>query len=62
MEEEISAAKGSALAELQKEDLSLQGVEELSDRIVLLQAEIARIEAILESKKGSRSDAEALFK
>ena len=62
MEEEISAAKGSALAALQKEDLSLQGVEELSDRIVLLQAEIVRIEAILESKKGSRSDAEALFK
>ncbi|MCH1569288.1 MAG: DUF1192 domain-containing protein [Alphaproteobacteria bacterium] len=62
MEEEISAAKGSALAALQKEDLSLQGVEELSDRIVLLQAEIARIEAILESKKDSRSDAEALFK
>jgi len=62
MEEEISAAKGSALEALQKEDLSLQGVEELTARIALLKDEIARAEAMLESKKGSRSDAEALFK
>jgi uncharacterized small protein (DUF1192 family) len=62
MEEEITAPKGSALDELQKQDLSLQGVEELAERIILLKAEIARAEAMLESKKGSRDDAEALFK
>ena len=62
MEEEISAPKDSALAELAKQDLSLQGVDELSARIVLLEAEIVRARAMLESKKGSRDDAEALFK
>lgn len=62
MEEEINAPKDSALADLQKQDLSLQGVDELSARIVLLEAEIARARAMLESKKGSRDDAEALFK
>lgn len=62
MEEEITAPKGSALDELQKQDLSLQGVEELAERIILLKAEIARAEAMLKSKKGSRDDAEALFK
>lgn len=62
MEEEITAPKDSALADLQKQDLSLQGVDELSARIVLLESEIARARAMLESKKGSRDDAEALFK
>lgn len=62
MEEEITAPKDSALTDLQKQDLSLQGVDELSARIVLLEAEIARARAMLESKKGSRDDAEALFK
>ena len=62
MEEEISAPKGSVLEQLVKEDLSLQGVEELTARIGLLKEEIGRVEAMLESKKGSRNDAEALFK
>ena len=62
MEEEISAPKGSILEQLTKQDLSLQGVEELSARIALLKEEITRAEAMLESKKGSRNDAEALFK
>ena len=61
MEEEITAPK-DRLAELAKQDLSLQGVDELSARIVLLEAEIVRARAMLESKKGSRDDAEALFK
>ena len=62
MEEEITAPKDSALAELAKQDLSLQVLDELSARIVLLEAEIVRARAMLESKKGSRDDAEALFK
>ena len=62
MEEEITAPKDSALAELAKQDLSLQGVDELSARIVLLEDEIVRARAMLESKKGSRDDAEAFFK
>ena len=62
MEEEISAPKGRILEQLTKQDLSLQGVEELTARIALLKEEITRAEAMLESKKGSRNDAEALFK
>ena len=61
MEEENTAPKGSALEALMKEDLSLQGVEELNQRIGFLRDEIARTEAMLESKKGSRNEAEALF-
>ncbi len=62
MEEEKDAPKGSVLAQLAEQDLSLQGVEELIARIGLLKEEIGRAEAMLESKKGSRNDAEALFK
>ena len=62
MEEEINAPKGSVLEQLTQQDLSLQGVEELTARIGLLKEEIGRAEAMLESKKGSRNDAEALFK
>ena len=62
MEEEINAQKGSVLEQLAQQDLSLQGVEELTARIGLLKEEISRAEAMLESKKGSRADAEALFK
>ena len=62
MEDEISAPKGSILKQLTTQDLSLQGVEELTARIALLKQEIIRAEATLKSKKGSRHDAEALFK
>lgn len=61
MEEENTALAGSALDLLAKEDLTLQGVEELALRIDLLTREIARAQAMLDSKKGSRSEAEALF-
>ena len=61
MEEENTGPKGSPLDLLAREDLSLQGVEELSARIALLNEEIARAQTMLESKKGSRNEAEALF-
>ena len=61
MEEEI-APKSDTLSALINEDLSQLGLEELEERITTLKAEIERITAVLESKKGSRSDAEALFK
>ena len=47
MEEEISAPKGSVLEQLTQQDLSLQGVEELTARIGLLKEEIGRAEACL---------------
>ena len=61
MEEEI-APKSDILSALINEDLSQLGLEELEERIMTLKAEIERITAVLESKKGSRADAEALFK
>ena len=61
MEEEITP-KSDTLSALINEDLSQLGLEELEERITTLKAEIERITAVLESKKGSRSDAEALFK
>ena len=61
MEEEI-APKSDTLSALINEDLSQLGLEELEERITTLKAEIERITAVLESKKGSREDAEALFK
>jgi uncharacterized small protein (DUF1192 family) len=61
MEEEITP-KSDTLSALINEDLSQLGLEELEERITALKAEIDRISAVLESKKGSRADAEALFK
>ena len=61
MEEEI-APKSDTLSALINEDLSQLGLEELEERITTLKAEIERITAVLESKEGSRADAEALFK
>lgn len=61
MEEEITP-KSDTLSALINEDLSQLGLEELEERITTLNKEIERITAVLESKKGSRADAEALFK
>ena len=61
MEEEI-APKSDTLSALINEDLSQLGLEELEERIATLMAEIERITAVLESKKGSRADAETIFK
>ena len=61
MEEEI-APKSDTLSALINEDLSQLGLEELEERITTLKAEIERITAVLESKKGSRADAEALLR
>ena len=61
MEEEITI-KSDTLSVLINEDLSQLGLEELEERITALKVEIERITAVLESKKGSRADAEALFK
>ena len=61
MEEEI-VPKSATLSALVTEDLELLGLEELEERISVLKTEIERVKAVLESKKGSRAEAEALFK
>ena len=62
MEEEIRTSLGSALRDLVAEDLALMSLDDLSLRVEVLQAEIERALAMIESKKGFHSDAEALFK
>ena len=44
------------------QELGLLSVSELSDRIELLRAEIARLEAAISSKKASRDVASQFFK
>ena len=61
MEEEI-VPKSDTLSALVSEDLELLGLEELEERISVIKTEIERVKAVLESKKGSRAEAEALFK
>lgn len=61
MEEEI-VPKSDTLSALVTEDLELLGLEELEERISVIKTEIERVKAVLESKKGSRAEAEALFK
>lgn len=53
--------RGAALEMALKEDLEIFGVEELRERIEMLQAEIARTQAQLDRKKASRSAADAFF-
>ena len=44
------------------QDLALLSVEELSERISVLNDEIARLQAALEKKRASRSAADQFFK
>jgi uncharacterized small protein (DUF1192 family) len=53
--------RGDTLKALAREDLELYGREELEERIELLKAEIARIEAQLQRKHAGRAAADALF-
>jgi uncharacterized small protein (DUF1192 family) len=46
---------------LRKEDLDLFGVEELTERIERLEAEIDRTRTALERKRARRDAADALF-
>jgi uncharacterized small protein (DUF1192 family) len=53
---------GSTLSALAKEDLELYSVADLEERIVALEAEIARSKTAIETKGSKRSAADALFK
>lgn len=44
------------------QDLALLSVEEITERIALLQEEIARLEEALNKKRASRSAADQFFK
>ncbi len=57
-----NASRGTAaLAGLAKEDLDPYSVEELTDRVAALEAEIVRAREAIDRKKNRLSAAEALF-
>ena len=60
--DEPKSRRNSALSAVLTEDLSLLGLEELAERITLLNQEISRVEATIASKQASKSDAEAVFR
>ena len=54
-------SRGQTLVELAREDLDLYAVEELRERIELLEAEIARVRDKLDRKQQGLAAAAALF-
>jgi len=56
------AAPRRKLAHEIGQDLSMLSVEELTERIGLLRAEIARLEAAVTAKQASRNAADQFFK
>lgn len=57
-DDEVKKPKGHEIGML----LDAMSVEELTDRIALLESEIARLRAAIESKRKSKSAADAFFK
>ena len=55
-------SRGQLLADLAREDLDLYAVEELQERIDLLEAEISRVRRVLDRKQQGRAAADALFR
>ena len=58
---EARRARGQALVDVSKEDLDLFGVDELNERVALLEGEIARARAQIAKKQAGRAAADALF-
>ncbi|HXQ47702.1 MAG TPA: DUF1192 domain-containing protein [Caulobacteraceae bacterium] len=55
-------ARGEALTEALREDLDLFAIQDLNERIELLEAEIRRVRDQIERKQAGREAADALFK
>ncbi len=53
--------RGAALNAVGREDLDLYAVEELQERIVTLEAEIARVRRAMDTKAAKKNAADALF-
>jgi uncharacterized small protein (DUF1192 family) len=58
---DIRIGRGQRLNEALREDLELYGLAELEERIELLRAEIARVQAQMDRKRAGRAAADALF-
>ena len=60
--DDLPRPKGDAAGKLASEDLAPYSQDELTDRIALLEAEIARVKAHRDKAAAHRSAADALFK
>ena len=58
---EVRPGRGQRLLEAVREDLELYGVAELEERLEILAAEAARVEAQIKKKQSSRAAADAFF-
>ena len=58
---EIRVGRGQRLVEAVREDLELYGVSELEERLEILAAEAARVQAQIDKKRSGRAAADALF-
>lgn len=58
---EPRSGRGASLTALSREDLDLYSVEELNERIEILQAEIDRASAAINGKQAKKNAADALF-
>ncbi len=61
-DEDLPRPRGDAASLLAKEDLSPYSQDELAERVELLKAEIARVEAHSSRASAHRNAAEALFR
>ena len=61
-DETLPRRKDDLVAQLGKQDLDPYSVEELEERIALLEAEIARSKTRIERAVNHRASADALFK
>jgi len=59
--EPVRRPRGWAVTELSREDLDLFAISDLEERIVALEAEIARARRQMEKKRAGRAAADALF-
>jgi len=53
--------RDEALSALRREDLDAYSVEDLTERVAELEAEIARSRAAMDAKRAKKSAADALF-
>jgi uncharacterized small protein (DUF1192 family) len=58
---DVRIGRGQRLNEVVREDLELFGIAELNERIDMLRAEIARVQAQLDRKEAGKAAADALF-
>lgn len=60
--EEVRRGRGAALEQALKDDLELFSVDDLEERIALLEGEIARCRGQIQRKAAGREAADALFR